>query len=409
MEAMGIISGLIVFSIILLSLFIFPLSHDASDHVAPDTANANPEQSLANDSFWIHMDPIDNVTVGDHLSLSGTTNLPQGGKLQIRIHPTSPDDQNNENSFQYPPAQIIELAQNHEDSKNWSAEIDPLNLQPNATSPYWVSVRAVNYPAASDEQPVFLIESLSIIPGTVYTYTGITPYRNISSVEIWIIGSSLIEVSTVPIDQHGRFTFSLDRKTTDDMGQKSQMYSLIFHYPASDDQYGLTYNRSLGELVEISGKSRLKTAQIRETGTSSVSKHVMDILTQYGGNDTCRQRDLVVTPARISIDPIGEITNSRNITITGTTNIPPGDYIVVEVYDNKYHSRVFWSLNGTIPGDFSQGKTVPVEKGLRGNNVWNLPVPIKGWRPGKYVVDAMAVYGTAQREATFNVTSAKDD
>jgi hypothetical protein len=403
---------MIVFGIIMMSLFaLLPHSQYASNHVDSDTVSPCPEQSLTNDSFWVHMNPIHNATVGDHLNISGITNLPPGEKLQVSIHPAALNDQNNKNISQYPATQIIEISQNQDNDKKWSVEIDSLNLKPNYTHPYMVSVCAVDYSSVRDEKSVFLVENLSIIPGATYTYMGITPYQNISSVEIWIMGTSFTEVSKVPITQNGLFTFSLDRETTKKMNtdsKKSQMYSLILHYPSPDDQYDLTYNRAMEDLVDSSGKVYLEIAQHRETGTSDVSKQVMDTFTKYGGNDTYRQIDLVVTPPWISLDPIRESTNSRNFTITGMTNIPPGEEILVEVYDSKYSDRGSWYQNGQIPGEFSQVGTIQVEKGPQENNLWTLPVQSIGWKPGRYVIYAEAVYENARLEDTFNVTDTKE-
>ena len=99
----------------------------------------------------------------------------------------------------------------------------------------------------------------------------------------------------------------------------------------------------------------------------------------------------------ITIDPIGDKNTGDSIIITGTTNLPTGSLILVEVYAESYGSNsgtIKDPKTGEVSGEFSGATgTVTVAKGQGNVNTWSLPLDTKTFMPREYVVTASTVNG----------------
>jgi hypothetical protein len=360
-----------------------------------------------NESYWILSNPVNNETLYGVVNISGVTNLPIEEKILVNVRPAWLTRQKNE-SGEFPSETKIAGILRKPDGKNiFSVEFNSTNFKPNYSFPYVVSIYSMNYPQVQDEQSVFIFEAPPLIPGAAYTYNGISPNRNITSLQVWIFGPSFAEESTVDVKPDGTFTYLLDQDKTRQIipnSKNSPNYKMILHFPSADNQYDLPYYRDTGWLVDRTGKKCFDIVQVRTLEGDGGSKLFIDSIHQAGNHDSYKAIDLVVNNPWVSIDPVGERSNTSNFTITGSTNTPAGNEILVEVYDIKYRNKGLWSQNGKIPGEFSYVRTLKVMQGPFGRNVWQMPIPTNGWGPRTYIINVATIYQNVVVEQTFNLT-----
>jgi hypothetical protein len=100
------------------------------------------------------------------------------------------------------------------------------------------------------------------------------------------------------------------------------------------------------------------------------------------------------------IDPIGNVTVGENITISGTTNLAPGDQLLVTV-----SPVAFGPTNKTERvGVTGVSGTVTVQKGEPANT-WSFEVDTSQLEPGEYTVTVDWIEGEATATSTLNVVA----
>ena len=400
---------LCLFTVVVISGCIFTQTTNQipSQHSGTESLSDHDTSSPVNESYWIQSNPVNNVTLYGVVNISGITNLPIEEKILVNIRPTCLTCQKNENG-DFPSETKNAVILQKPDGKNiFSVVFNATDFKPNSSSPYGVSIYSMNFPQVRDEQSFFVFEAPPLIPRADYTYNGISPNRNITSLQVWVFGPSFAEESTVDVKPDGTFTFLLDHDKTRQVipnSKNSPNYKMILHFPSADNQYDLSYNSDTGWLVDRAGKKCFDISQVRTLGGDDGSKLFIESIHQAGNHDTYQAIDLVVNDPWVSIDPVGERSNTINFTITGSTNTPAGNEILVEVYDIKYRNKALWSQCGKIPGEFSYVRTLKIMQGPFGKNVWQMPIPTNGWGPGTYVIYVATIYQNVVVEQTFNLT-----
>ncbi|PKL63072.1 MAG: hypothetical protein CVV31_02625 [Methanomicrobiales archaeon HGW-Methanomicrobiales-2] len=103
-----------------------------------------------------------------------------------------------------------------------------------------------------------------------------------------------------------------------------------------------------------------------------------------------------------SINEIGMVTANETITIGGTTNLAPGNHLIVTVTPVGFEPT-----NKSAPdGAAGASGTAVVQEGNATANTWSFPVDTSGFEPGEYTVTVEWVEGDATASTTFTVTEA---
>ncbi len=102
------------------------------------------------------------------------------------------------------------------------------------------------------------------------------------------------------------------------------------------------------------------------------------------------------------IDEIGNVTAGETVTISGTTNLAPGNRLIVTVTPVG-----FGPTNKSAPGGAAgvSGTSV-VQEGNATANTWSFEADTTGFEPGEYTVTVEWVEGDATASTTFTVTEA---
>lgn len=110
----------------------------------------------------------------------------------------------------------------------------------------------------------------------------------------------------------------------------------------------------------------------------------------------------VAAAQQMSIDEVGNVTAGETVTISGTTNIAPGNHLTVTVTPVG-----FAPTNKSAPsGAAGTSGTVVVQKGNATANTWSFEANTTGFEPGEYTVTVDWVEGDAAASTTFMVGEA---
>jgi len=112
----------------------------------------------------------------------------------------------------------------------------------------------------------------------------------------------------------------------------------------------------------------------------------------------------IAAAQEMSVDEIGSVVAGERITISGTTNLAPGDRLLVTVAPIG-----FWPGNRSVPaaGGGAAGTAV-VEEGNATWNTWSFEIDTTGFEPGDYSVVVEWVEGDASASTTFSVIEAAE-
>ncbi|WP_292490022.1 hypothetical protein [Methanoculleus sp. 10] len=104
----------------------------------------------------------------------------------------------------------------------------------------------------------------------------------------------------------------------------------------------------------------------------------------------------------LTVNDPGNVTAGETVTISGTTNIAPGNRLAVTVAPVG-----FGPANKSAPaGAAGTSGTVVVEAGNATANTWSFAANTAGFEPGEYSVAVEWVEGDASASTTFTVTAA---
>ncbi len=103
-----------------------------------------------------------------------------------------------------------------------------------------------------------------------------------------------------------------------------------------------------------------------------------------------------------AINEIGMVAAGETLTISGTTNLAPGNHLLVTVTPVGFEPT-----NKSAPGGTGgTSGTAVVREGNATANTWSFEVDTTGFRPGEYIVTVEWVEGDATASTTFTVTGA---
>jgi hypothetical protein len=97
-----------------------------------------------------------------------------------------------------------------------------------------------------------------------------------------------------------------------------------------------------------------------------------------------------------TIDEIGTVAAGETVTISGTTNLAPGNRLLVEVTPVAFGAGGAGGTSGTAV----------VQAGNGTANTWSFEANTTGFEPGEYIVTVDWVEGDATASTTFTVTEA---
>ena len=256
------------------------------------------------------------------------------------------------------------------------------------------------------------VSAVTLTPGSSATTTtisqgdpvyirGIATGHPQAGLQIWFIGNNFVKLSTIQVNDDNSYEYELSKADTANLA--SGQYFVLIQHPMMNGQFDVTYDSATGSVTnEISGKTLFKmTGSSSLQGTNAAAALIQAVGSQ-NIDDTFATVSFYVSPPGLTINPIGDKTPGSNFTVTGTTNLAPGDNLLVEITSSSYQPTT-----KNQPSGFSGASgMVKVVAGSGGKNTWSFDVDTSTFTPDEYIVKVSGVEQDATASTTFNVLCA---
>jgi len=255
------------------------------------------------------------------------------------------------------------------------------------------------------------VSAVTLTPGSSATTTtisqgdpvyirGIATGQPSAGLQIWFVGNNFVRISSVQVNSDNSYEYELAKADTANLA--TGQYFVLVQHPMMNGQFDVTYDSATGSVKnQISGQTLFKmTGSSSLQGTNGAAALIQAVANQ-NIDDTFATVSFYVSPPGLSINPIGDKTAGSNFTITGTTNLAPGDNLLIEITSSSYHPT-----NKNQPSGFSGASGMVKVVAGSGKNTWSFDVDTSGFTPDEYIVKVSGVEQDATASTTFNVLCA---
>ena len=237
--------------------------------------------------------------------------------------------------------------------------------------------------------------TLTVADGDSVSYQYMNPDRNSNNVRVWIFGTHFVNITTLRADYQGSISFDLSRVRTHDMG--TGCYRIIIQYPPAGNR--TIKSPALSKDQDIVGKNgtplfNLEDIRKKRINGLDAAVTLENELHQSGLGEDASAIQLVIEEPWIRLNPVGDHVIGEKFTIDGTTNLAPGNDLVVIVFPVDYR-RFLKSSTDPVP------PTIPVMKGQGENNTWSFYVDTASFTPEEYSVSVAAYIQEADAYQRF--------
>ena len=369
----------------------------ASDKITGGTLTASSSGQ------YVRINPVTNAKFGEALTISGTSNLPNGTNLLVQVYPASFEQSIPDNGVFSGAEGAVDVRTGSGGVGTWSLDIDTSQLQP---TKYLVNVSvlvAMNPPGDIEtrdpsDRTMFTIQpglGNAAHPGSDNAVAGgilIDPVKDT------VQGKQLLEVTgktnlsagtdlLVKINpvttQDGKLT--ADLKCTENAAVikvvKGDGINNRFHVWLDTRSLPLS-----DHIVTISEMQDPSEGILSETRGCSGSAIFNLIAGTYGTTPSGQSVTDLSVPG-IFINPVDDVTAGDTVIISGTTTLPAGSEFLIQVIRDPMDETAI--RKNTANPEFRA--TISAVRGSStGTNLFSVPVQTKGFSPGRHILSASA-------------------
>jgi PGF-CTERM protein len=217
-----------------------------------------------------------------------------------------------------------------------------------------------------------------------------------SKVAIWIFGENLFMYSTATPNADGTFAYTLDRGTTSSLAPGQ--YVAVIQHPGPDETFEVSPGPDRTEVI-LNIPSPGSAIRIGGLGAPQAANALITALDSPYIDDTYTTLTFLVQVPRVTIGPVGQVPAGTVLRITGTTNLAPGDHLMVTVT-----SSLFGPTTKGQGGQFyGASGSVAVQPGPGGVNTWSFSTDTSAFAPGQYLVLVSGVDVQASASTSFTL------
>ena len=205
-----------------------------------------------------------------------------------------------------------------------------------------------------------------LIKGDSLTISG--NVSGISELRIWIFGPKYANATTMQVEPDGSFTYSLTSREIE--GMESGNYTVILQSPGDDLTYEIALDNKTGEVINTSipfsnpDRMLYTLAQAKNMYGTDAPDALVRTLNNSAVDDSYAVYGFSIEDPFIELDPVRDYYVGETVTISGRTNLPVGEQILIE-FGRKF-------MDYGKPGDLvRQPRTVTIEPGLTGINYFS--------------------------------------
>jgi hypothetical protein len=196
-----------------------------------------------------------------------------------------------------------------------------------------------------------------------------------------------------------------------------ETYRILFEIPLSGSSYGVRIT-SVGKrndtiLYDSQGIRILDLGDIRDNQISGpTAAATLEQAIQKIGTENVTGLSLALKDPEIAFDPLPDHMLGDNVTISGTTNLHPGEMLDLQIFEGYYHpcAKCQELFNDSVYPCCGNGflRQVPVIYGTCGINIWSVDVDTTRHdfvTERTYVVFAYGRNGSAYNRSTFTLAA----
>ncbi|AGB03094.1 hypothetical protein [Methanoregula formicica] len=340
-------------------------------------------KSAAGTGQYIRIDPIADMTTGNLLIITGSTDLPEGTILMVRTQGSAGDamvrrGSNGTNQFFVPVdtsiikpgKKTISITQMTGDPAQGTYHPGDVTATTNFTlSGNYLGSETPVKPALSQDDYIHLDKIVNRSAGNLFLVTGTTSLP-VGTEVLWQVTPTAL--STDP-NQTGTFSGMMaNSQVTRGQGMANRVTFAMDSYALQPAEYNVSVSISAGDLD--AGDFR--------PGELSASR----FFTLNAGAGTGNGMEY------ISVDPVSDKNQGDKFTITGTTSLPAGKELQVEVYASSFESHMSdtGEFSGAVGG-------VDVVAGTGGINTWSMDLDTTSFVPMEYLVNVSVFTGDVSK------------
>jgi hypothetical protein len=248
------------------------------------------------------------------------------------------------------------------------------------------------YVQIARERPFSIIES--------------APRCDIDGVRVWVFGNDKKLLKYIPVEPATHCLKEIEIfNRFESMFLKNGTYTIIIEYSNENNNLESGYDEYLNDSRypdNLKG-NRYKIPLFVSLNDAADPAVIKEKIENLGGTYVLKKFNLVIEDPWIDIDLVSDHKTGDRFNITGTTNLPVGDEILVEVYPVSFKAGSQCQCADVI------GATgiIKVTSGDYGVNKWIFPIDTNGsyWKIDVQVVYATARTSDVQVHMTFNLTA----
>jgi S-layer glycoprotein len=233
-----------------------------------------------------------------------------------------------------------------------------------------------------------------VAQGDSISITGFAPGAR--QVGIWIFGPNRFTYGTATVQSDGSYAYRIDGATTASFSPSE--YVAVIQHPGPLGVFDVTptADRTAMNLVVPFPGTKVILAGLAAPQAAHALEAALD---SPDIDDTWTSTSFVVTAPRVSIDTPRQASVGSPLTITGTTNLAPGDNLLVSVTSSAFTP----TTKGEAGGFSGTSGSVTVQPGTGGANSWSFLVDTTSFAPGEYTVLVSGVGVDVSDTASFTL------
>ncbi len=218
-----------------------------------------------------------------------------------------------------------------------------------------------------------------------------------TNLAIWLFGTNLYLSDTATVKDDGTYSYTISRGTTQNMA--TGQYFAVVQHPMYNGQFDVAPVTEGGvtRVYDTSGNFFVAAGPGRLQG-SDAANALVNLINGANIDDTYTKMSFAVESANINILPIPDKHVGDTFDVQGTTNLAPGDSLLVTITSSSFEPTDKSQASG-FSGVSGSTKIV---KGANGN-VFNFTVNAGQFQPDTYDVTVESVEAASTSSATFNV------
>ena len=218
-----------------------------------------------------------------------------------------------------------------------------------------------------------------------------------TNLAVWMFGTNLYLADSATVKDDSTYSYTVSRGTTQNLA--TGQYFVVVQHPMYNGQFDVAevVEGGVTRVYDTSGNFFIADGPGRLQG-SDAANALVNLINGANIDDTYTKLSFAVEEATINILPIPDKSVGDTFDVQGTTNLAPGDSLLVTITSSSFEPTDKSQASG-FSGVSGSTKVV---KGANGNT-FNFTVNAGQFQPDTYDVKVESVEAASSSIATFNV------